>query len=138
MEGGHRFSALANLVEKFTVGEAVHMPGVDEAGWRGIVQRRIGAVTFPCIAVALRAFIQIDRTGGIESSRGGVEGILPALGFLWNFPFSILIDRDEDRDADKDQKREKKKLAKAEVARRFGNVRQEQIFAQEFEGQKRN
>ena len=105
MEGGHWFSALANLVEDFAVGEAIHMPGVGKAGWRRIVQGSIGAVAFPGIAVALRAFIQIDRTGGCESGRGRVDGILPALGFLWNFPFPVLIDRDEDRDADKDQKR---------------------------------
>jgi hypothetical protein len=63
---------------------------------------------------------------------------LPALGFLWNFPFSILIQRGQDRDADNNQKREEKKLAQAEVARRFVSVGQEQIFAQDFEGQKRN
>ena len=59
-EGGHRFSALADLVENLTVRNAVHVLGIDQARGRGIIASGLRSIAFSGLAVALDTFIQID------------------------------------------------------------------------------
>jgi len=59
-EGRHGFSALADLVENLTVGNAVHVLGIDQACGRGIVAGGVWSIAFSGLAVALDTFIQID------------------------------------------------------------------------------
>jgi len=66
-EGGHGFSALADLVENLTVSNAVHVRGIDQARRRGIVAGGVWSIAFAGFAVALDTFIQID---GAASGHG--------------------------------------------------------------------
>jgi hypothetical protein len=66
-EGGHGFSALADLVENLTVRDAVHVLAIDQARGRGIVAGGVRSIAFSGLAVALDTFIQID---GAASGQG--------------------------------------------------------------------
>ena len=66
-EGGHGFSALADLEENLTVSDVVHVLGIDQARGRGIVASGFWSIAFSSLAVALDTFIQID---GAASGQG--------------------------------------------------------------------
>ena len=66
-EGGHGFSALADLVENLTVSNAVHVLSIDQAGGRGIVAGGVWSIAFSGLAVALDTFIQIKGAASVQS-----------------------------------------------------------------------
>ena len=66
-EGGHGFSALADLVENLAVRNAVHVLGIDQACRRGIVAGGVWSIAFSGLAVALDTFIEIDGTASGQS-----------------------------------------------------------------------
>jgi hypothetical protein len=90
-EGGHGFSALADLVKNLTVCDAVHVLGIDQARGRGIVAGGVRSIAFSGLAVALDTFIQIEGAASGQGRRGRLDGIAPALGFFGNFPGPIFI-----------------------------------------------
>ena len=90
-EGGHGFSALADLVENLTVRNAVHVLGVDQARGRGIVAGGVWSIAFSGLAVALDTFIHIDGAASGQGGSGRLDGIGPALGFFGDFPGPIFI-----------------------------------------------
>jgi hypothetical protein len=94
---GHGFSALADLVENLAVGNAVHMMGIDQACGRGIVAGGVWSIAFSGLAVALRAFVQIEGAASGESRCGRLDWIRPALGLFGDFPrFVFIVSEDGD------------------------------------------
>ena len=90
-EGGHGFSALADLVENLAVSNAVHVLGIDQARGRGIVAGGVWSVALSGLAVALDTFIHIDGAASGQGGSGRLDGIGPALGFFGDFPWPIFI-----------------------------------------------
>jgi hypothetical protein len=128
-EGRHGFSAFTDLVKKFAVGDGAHALGIVEARWRWIVEGGVRAVAFSCIAVALDAFIEIYGVGGGEGRWRRLEGVFALFGFLGDFPFAVLIDRDKDGDADDSEESCENDFAQAKSALRCVGHGQREIFA---------
>ena len=96
LKGGHRFSSLADFIEKVAVGGGVHLLGVGQARWRWVIHGRVGSVAFPGFSVALNAFVEINHASSGQGSRRKLDGVLPRLGFLRDLPFPVLIERHRD------------------------------------------
>src|SRR5712664_3457712 len=90
-EGRHGFSALADLVEERSVGDGIHVPGVSEIGWFGIVAHGFGAVALAAVAMTIRAVFPVESFGGLERRFGRLQRILPGLGFFGNDPRVVLL-----------------------------------------------
>src|SRR5262249_5216814 len=67
-EAGHGAVTLSDLVEEFAVGHGVHVRGVGEIGWRGIIHFGLPTIALAGLAVALRTLVVVkpSRTGQIS------------------------------------------------------------------------
>src|SRR5882724_6095715 len=90
-EGRHRFSALADLVKKLTVGDGVHVLRVCEIGWFGIIAQRFRAVALAAVAMTIGAAFPVESFGGFERRFGRLQRILAGLGFFGNDPWFVLL-----------------------------------------------
>ena len=109
-EGGHGFSALADLVENLTVRDAVHVLGIDQTRGRGIVAGGVRSIAFSGLAMALDTFIQIDGAASVQGRHGRLDGIGPALGLFRNFPGPILIIGKDGHNAERSEYQGEKKF----------------------------
>jgi hypothetical protein len=89
LENGHGLFAFADFVEELAVGAAVHEFRIGEIGRRGIVTFGIGPVTGASVSVAVRAFIFVDGSRGLQRAIGRLQGVLELFGFLWNGPGGV-------------------------------------------------
>src|SRR5882672_10589224 len=90
-EGWHGFSALADLVEERAVGDGVHVLGVGEIGWFGIVAQGFGAVAHAVVAMTIRAVFPVESFGGLERRFGRLQRILAGFGFFRDDPRFVLV-----------------------------------------------
>src|SRR6267143_482026 len=91
LEGRHWFSALADLVEERTVGNGVHVTGVGEIGWFGIVAHGFGAVALASVDMAIGAAFPVQNSGGLERRFGRLQRISAGLGFFGDDPRFVLL-----------------------------------------------
>ena len=109
-EGGHRLSALGDLVEDFAVCDTAHALRVGETGGGGIVRGSIRTITLSRLAVAVGAFVEVNRLRRSESGWRGWDGIFAELGCFGDFPFLALIYGDGDGKTDQGEESDEKKF----------------------------
>ncbi len=136
-EGGHGFSAFADLIENFAVGAGIHAMGISETGGPRIVRGCVRPVAFSSLPVAVGAFIEIDGARGCQSRGRRVQRIFAELGGFGNFPGAVLIESDRDEHANQAEQNCEKNFAETERASRFGGHRQGEIFAHRLARQKK-
>jgi len=101
LEGGHRFSAFANLIKNLSIGDTVHVLHIGEGGGPRVIVGGVGTIAFAGFAMALDAFIEIDGASGGEGGRRRPNRIFPQLRFFGDFPGAILGNGIVNREAQK-------------------------------------
>jgi len=128
-ERGHWSSSGSDLIKNFPVRHAVHPYNVGEVGGRGRVRSGFWSVTLARNAMALRALVAVDLSGGFQIGIGGLQRVFQAFVFGRDHPGSVLVENGiADDDANDEEQKNEESLPGGKI-RLWSSVHSDEEFS---------